>query len=73
MDVKTLKLISVRRKTLEEALKSLNVGPKILAKRSNALWNILLALKEEVKQLVGSIVSTKSARQELRLTEYMGS
>lgn len=33
MDVKTLKLISISREILEEALKILNVGAKILAKK----------------------------------------
>lgn len=45
---------------MEEALKSLKVGPKILARRSNALWDILLNTEEEAKQLTGNLFTTKS-------------
>lgn len=44
---------------MEEALKSLKIGPRILARRSNALKDILLAA-EEAKQLAGNTLTTKS-------------
>lgn len=42
-DVKTWKLIAVSRETMKEALKALNTGAKVLARRSNAMWDNLLA------------------------------
>lgn len=48
MDIKTWKLIGVSRDTMEETLKSLEIGPKTLAKRSNAMWDVLLE-KEEAR------------------------
>lgn len=54
---------------MEEALKCLKIVPKILCKRSNAMWDILLASEEETKQLSGSILRTKTLRLQ---TEYMG-
>lgn len=54
---------------MEEALKCLEIGPKILARKSNALWVILLATDEEAKQLAGSTLATKSVRLQ---TEYIG-
>lgn len=50
------------------ALKSLNIMPKILAQRSNAIWDILLATMEESKALDGSILTTKWVRLQ---TEYL--
>lgn len=50
----------VSRETMKEALKSLKIGPKILARRSNALRDILLATEKETKQLAGSALTTKS-------------
>lgn len=43
IDVKSRKLIAVSRETMEEALKNLNIGPKVLARRLNAMSDILLA------------------------------
>lgn len=54
---------------MEEDLKSLKIGPKILARRSNAFWAILLATDEEAKQLAESTLAKKSVRLQ---TEYMG-
>lgn len=54
---------------MQEALKTLNVSPRVLARRSNALWDILLANEEEAKKLAGSILTTKTVRMQ---TEYMG-
>lgn len=42
MNVVTRCLIGVGRETMKEALQSLQICPKILARRSDALWNILL-------------------------------
>lgn len=56
MDVKTQKIIGVNRETTEEALRSLKIGPKKL----NAMWDILLATEEEVKQLAGRILTAKT-------------
>lgn len=36
---------------MEEALKSFNVNPKVLARRSNAMWCIFLAIEQ--RQTVG--------------------
>lgn len=54
---------------MEEALKNLNIAPKVLARRSNAMWDILLGKEVEAKQLAGSVLSTTSIRLQ---TEYMG-
>lgn len=55
----SLKLIGVSREIMEGALKCLNIAPNLLAKRSNAMWDILLATEEEARSLAGSILSTK--------------
>lgn len=54
---------------MEEALKALHIRPKILARRTNALWDILLQSEEQTKELAGSILSTKTLHLQ---TEYMG-
>lgn len=69
MDVKTSKPIGVNRDCMEEALKSLNIEAKVLARRSNAMWDILLATKDSAKALAGNILTTKSVRLQ---TEYLG-
>lgn len=53
---------------MEKATKDLKIGPKMLAKRSYAIWNILLATEEEAKQLAGIIIMAKAVRLQ---TEYM--
>lgn len=58
-DVGTQKLIGVSRETMQESLKSLQIGPKILARRFNALWVILQATEEYARRLAGSTL-TKS-------------
>lgn len=63
-DIKSRNLIGVSRETMEEALKSLNITPKILARRTRALWDLLIATEEEAKKLTGSVLTSK--------TEYMG-
>lgn len=68
-DVGIRKLIGVSRETMEEALKSLKISPKILTRCTNALWDILLATEEETKKLAGSNLATKSVRLQ---TEYLG-
>lgn len=55
--VKSRKLVDVSRKTVEEAIKSLNIGARILAKRSN-----VTATEEDAKKLAGSILTTKVVR-----------
>lgn len=62
-DVKTRKLIGVSREAVEEALKYLQIVPKILAKRSNVMWDL------EAKKLAGSFLMTKSLWLQ---TEYVG-
>lgn len=54
---------------MEESLKSLNNAPKFLARKSNAMWVILLASEQEAKQLAESIQMVKSVRLQ---TEYKG-
>lgn len=36
-DVKTRTLIGVRREIIKEAMKSINIAPKVVARRSNAM------------------------------------
>lgn len=45
-DVKIRKLIGVSKKTLEEALRSINIAANVLAKWNNSMWYILLASEE---------------------------
>lgn len=45
LDVKSRKLRGVIREVMEEAFKTLNIDPKVLAKRSHAMWDILLVTK----------------------------
>lgn len=47
-DVKTKKLIGVSMEILEETLKSLNIAIKVLAKRSNAMWDTIIGDKDEI-------------------------
>lgn len=54
---------------MEEALKSFQIVPKVLAKRSNVIWDILLVNVEEAKRLARSVLTTKTVRLQ---TEYMG-
>lgn len=54
-DDKTQKLIGASRETMEETLKCLNIAAKLLAKCSNAMWNILLVSEVAGKELAGSI------------------
>lgn len=54
---------------MEEALKSLNITAKVLARRSNAMWDILFPTEEAAKSLAGNILITKSVRLQ---SEYMG-
>lgn len=54
---------------MEEALKSLKMGPNILARMTNALWDIFLLTEDEAKMLAGSTLTTKSVRLQ---TKYLG-
>lgn len=54
---------------MEEALKNLNIAPKVLAESSNAMWDVLLATEDKAKKLTGSILTSKSVRLQ---TEYLG-
>lgn len=69
MEVKNRKFIAISRETMEEALKALNIAAKVLARRPNALWDILLATEEAVEALAGNVLTTKTLRLK---TEYMG-
>lgn len=68
-DVKSWKLIAVSRETIEEALKNLSIEPKMLPRRSNVMWNILLATEQEARQLVRSVLMSKAVWLQI---EYMG-
>lgn len=48
--VKLRKIMVVSRKPMEEALKSLNVGAKVFSRRSNAMWDVLMATKTPTLQ-----------------------
>lgn len=67
-NVKSQKLIGVSRGSMEGALKSINVAPNVLARRSNAMWDILLGTEQEAKQLTGCVLLTTSITPQ---TEYM--
>lgn len=69
-NIKLRKFIAVSREVMEEALKALKIGTKVLARRSNAIWDILLAMEEAMKTLAGSILTMKMLRQ-LQM-KYMG-
>lgn len=45
---------------MQEALNIWKLGAKILAKKSNVMWDIHLTTDEEAKQLAGSVRITKS-------------
>lgn len=68
--VKTWKLIGVSSESMEIALKSLQITSKVLTRRTNALWDLLLSTEQQAKELAGSILNTKHFRLQ---TEYMGS
>lgn len=67
-DIKTRKLISVKKEIMEEALKNLNIGSKILIRRSRTMRDIVLVIENAAKALAGSIMTTKSVRLQ---TEYL--
>lgn len=68
-DVELRKFIGVSREGMEETLKNLNIRVKVLARRSNTMWDVLLVSEEEAKSLAGSILAMKAVRLQ---TEYMG-
>lgn len=68
-DVKTRKFIAVTRGTTEESLKALNIAAKVLARRSNAIWDVLLATEESAMALASNILTIKSLHLQI---EYMG-
>lgn len=55
IDVRTW--VGVSRETMEEALKCLKIGPKVVARRSKAMWEILLVTEQETRKLTGSILT----------------
>lgn len=63
-EVETWRLMGISKYTLEEAVKSLQITPKVVAKSSHAMWQIVLSLGEEVKQLAGSELMTKTVRSQ---------
>lgn len=54
---------------MEEVLKTLKINPKVLARRTNVIWDILLPTEQEAKQLAGSVLTTRNLRLQ---TEYIG-
>lgn len=68
-DIKSRSLTGVSRETMEEALKSLNITAKILARRTRALWDLLMASEEEARKLAGTVLTSKILWLQ---TEYMG-
>lgn len=54
------RLIAVVSDTIGEALKSQQIQPKVLARRFNALWDILVANEKETKKLANSVLTMKS-------------
>lgn len=69
LEVKSRKLTGVSRAGMEETLKSLHIGAKMLIRKTNAMWNILLANENKAMTLADSILTTKSVRIQ---TECMG-
>lgn len=61
-DVKSRKLIWVSKETMEEPLKTLNISPKLLARRTTAMWDV-------ARELAGNFLTTKNVRIQ---TKYMG-
>lgn len=58
---KTISLLTTYvRAWMEETLKSLQISPRIKAKRLNAMWDIMLANEYE-KQLASSVLTAKAA------------
>lgn len=55
-DLVTHQLIGVSRDTIEEALKSLQIIPEVLAKSLNAMWDILLG-KEVGREHIDNKIS----------------
>lgn len=49
-------------------LKKMSITPKVLAMRTNVIWDILLATEQQAKQFAGSVWATESLRLQ---TEYM--
>lgn len=64
------RLIVISGDTMEEAVKSLQIKPKFLAKRSNTKWDIPLPNVKEANMWTGSVLMYKLVRLQ---TEYMGS
>lgn len=60
--------MGVSREGIEEVLKSLSIGVKLLVRRSNAMCDILL-VPEESRSLTGSIITTKMVGVQ---TEHIG-
>lgn len=63
-DVNIRKLVGFSRERMEEARKSLEIIVKVLTKRSNAMWEILLTSDEETKALVESILTDLEVRMQ---------
>lgn len=68
-DLVTRRLIGVSRETMAERLKSLQILPKVLARRTNPMWDILLACEEDGKKLSGSVLTTKSSQLKTEYTD----
>lgn len=68
-DIKTWKLIGVSREVMEDALKALQINPKMFERRTNALRDILLQTEDQAKKLASSVLNTNDLRLQ---TEYLG-
>lgn len=47
---------------MEEALNALNIVAKVLVRRSNAMWRILLVTEETAKVFDTSVLTTKTTK-----------
>lgn len=61
--------VSIRRfiSVSKDTMKSLQIAPKVLAKRSNVMWDIVL---EEAKKLAGCVLITKAGRLQMEYKVY---
>lgn len=56
-EVKTRKFIAISSDTKEEELQNLKIWPKILPRRSKAMWDVLPATEQEAKCNNGKNIS----------------
>lgn len=58
---------------MDVTLECLEFMLKIMTKRSNPMWEILLGRKEEAKKLAGSILTTKTVHLQTEIKSWMTS